>query len=67
MSFISVKHLQKTYLLGEHKVHALKDISVEIEKGELISVVGPSGSGKSTLMNILGCIDTPSMKPFFCK
>jgi len=60
MSFIHIKHIQKTYLLGEHHVHALKDISLEIDKGELIAIVGPSGSGKSTLMNIIGCIDTPN-------
>jgi len=56
---IKLNHINKNYQLGQHTVHALKDIDIEIEKGEFLAIVGPSGSGKSTLMNIIGCIDTP--------
>lgn len=56
---IKLNNIHKNYQLGQHTVHALKDVNLEIEKGEFIAIVGPSGSGKSTLMNIIGCIDTP--------
>ena len=59
-SVISVRQLSKTYQLGEHTVHALRSISLDVEKGEFVSVIGPSGSGKSTLMHILGCLDQPT-------
>ncbi|MFC1477058.1 ABC transporter ATP-binding protein [candidate division KSB1 bacterium] len=61
MSIISVKDLHKTYELGFTKVRALRGVSFDIEKNEYLSVMGPSGSGKSTLMNIVGCLDTPSL------
>lgn len=54
---ITMKHINKGYLLGEEKLPILKDISFHVEQGEYIAILGPSGSGKTTLMNLIGCMD----------
>ncbi|OGF66541.1 MAG: macrolide ABC transporter ATP-binding protein [Candidatus Fischerbacteria bacterium RBG_13_37_8] len=62
---IEMRNIEKTYDTGKVKVDALKDISIEVKKGEFISLMGPSGSGKTTLMNIMGCLDTPTSGDYF--
>lgn len=59
-TLIEIKNITKRYEMGDNVVMALQDVSLTIEKGEYLSIMGPSGSGKSTFMNILGCLDTPS-------
>jgi putative ABC transport system ATP-binding protein len=60
MSIISVRDVSKDYLLGKTRVHALRGVSLGVEKGEFLSIAGPSGSGKTTLLNLIGCVDTPT-------
>jgi putative ABC transport system ATP-binding protein len=60
VSLIRIKDLARRYVMGTETVHALRDLSLEIERGEYVAIMGPSGSGKSTLMNMIGCLDTPT-------
>jgi putative ABC transport system ATP-binding protein len=60
MSLVELRNVSKIYHLGEEEIRALDDVSLDIDEGEFISIIGPSGSGKSTLMHILGCLDSPT-------
>lgn len=59
-SIVRIENVFKEYTLGTSRVHALKDINLQIGNGEFLAIAGPSGSGKSTLLNLIGCIDIPS-------
>ena len=65
MALVRLENIFKDYTLGEQRVQALEDISLDINDGEFLAIAGPSGSGKSTLLNLIGCIDTPSSGRIF--
>ena len=60
MSLIRLQKLSRRYQMGTETVHALREVSLDIQRGEYVAIMGPSGSGKSTLMNLIGCLDTPT-------
>ena len=60
MSLISLEKISRRYEMGSETVHALREVSLTIDRGEYVAIMGPSGSGKSTLMNLVGCLDTPT-------
>lgn len=60
MSLIRLHKISRRYQMGTETIHALREVSLEIQRGEYVAIMGPSGSGKSTLMNLIGCLDTPS-------
>src|SRR5512141_3162546 len=60
MSVIKLQKISRRYQMGAETIHALREVSLHIERGEYVAIMGPSGSGKSTLMNLIGCLDTPS-------
>lgn len=60
MDLLQVRHISKIYGIGETAVHALKNVSFSVPKGEFTAIIGESGSGKSTLLNIIGALDTPT-------
>jgi len=64
MALVELRNVNKVYRIGDEVVRALDDLSLDIQDGEFLSIIGPSGSGKSTLMHILGCLDTPTSGTF---
>src|SRR6059036_116329 len=60
MSLIRLQKISRRYQMGAETIHALRQVSLEIQRGEHVAIMGPSGSGKSTMMNLIGCLDTPT-------
>src|SRR5436189_3841051 len=60
MALIRLHNISRRYQMGTETIHALREVSLEIQRGEYVAIMGPSGSGKSTLMNLIGCLDTPT-------
>lgn len=65
MGIIELEHINKYYQMGENQLHVLKDVSLTVEKGDYLAILGPSGSGKSTLMNVIGCMDHADSGEYF--
>ena len=64
-ALISMRDIWRTYEMGAEKLHALRGVSFDVQRGEYLAIIGPSGSGKSTLMNLIGCLDTPSQGSYW--
>src|SRR5512147_2824121 len=60
MPLIRLQNVARRYQMGAETIHALRDVSLSIDRGEYVAIMGPSGSGKSTMMNVIGCLDTPT-------